>query len=169
LVDVRGVGLYRIIVLIGKIAGRVEARCMTEDPTGCPGQRVTTMDAVLASVPTDDCLERSSSPARLPFLKTFARPTPPAIAYPDSRRRQAQFGPQDEDGGMSPMCLNCGCGEPETRHKETDITAEDVRKASAGNPVDETIQNMRTSLDKMASGQGSALADRSRSGVASSS
>ncbi len=53
------------------------------------------------------------------------------------------------------MCLNCGCGEPETRHKETDITADDVRQAAAGTPMDQTIQNMRTSLDKMGQSQGS--------------
>jgi hypothetical protein len=56
------------------------------------------------------------------------------------------------------MCLNCGCGEPETRHKETDITAEDVRKAAAGTPMDQTIQNMRTSLDKMGQSQGAQMA-----------
>ena len=47
------------------------------------------------------------------------------------------------------MCLNCGCGEPETRHKATDITTDDLRKASAGGPLDETVQNMRASLEKM--------------------
>ncbi len=47
------------------------------------------------------------------------------------------------------MCLNCGCGEPETRHKDTDITLDDVRKASAGGPLEQTVQNMRTSLEKM--------------------
>ena len=55
------------------------------------------------------------------------------------------------------MCLNCGCGEPETRHKETDITADDVRKAAAGTPMDQTIQNMRTSLDKMGQSQGAQM------------
>ena len=52
------------------------------------------------------------------------------------------------------MCLNCGCGEPETRHQETDITMDDVRKASAGKPVEQTIQNMHDSLDKMGQGHG---------------
>jgi hypothetical protein len=52
------------------------------------------------------------------------------------------------------MCLNCGCGEPETRHKETDITAEDVRKASAGSSMDQTVKNMQASLDKMGQSQG---------------
>ena len=55
------------------------------------------------------------------------------------------------------MCLNCGCGEPETRHKETDITADDVRQASAGKPLDQTVQYMRTGLDKMGQAQGSEM------------
>jgi hypothetical protein len=52
------------------------------------------------------------------------------------------------------MCLNCGCGEPETRHKDTDITAEDVRNASAGSSMEQTVQNMQASLDKMRTSQG---------------
>ena len=52
------------------------------------------------------------------------------------------------------MCLNCGCGEPETRHKDTDITADDVRSAAAGTSMDQTVQNMRASLDQMAQSQG---------------
>ena len=47
------------------------------------------------------------------------------------------------------MCMNCGCGEPETRHQATDITLDDVREASAGKPLTETIENLRTSLDKV--------------------
>jgi len=47
------------------------------------------------------------------------------------------------------MCLNCGCGEPETRHQPTDITADDVRKAAAGKPLDQAVQNIRSGLDKM--------------------
>ncbi len=52
------------------------------------------------------------------------------------------------------MCLNCGCGEPETRHQETDITADDVRQASAGKPMGQTVQNIRAGLDKMGQSQG---------------
>ena len=55
------------------------------------------------------------------------------------------------------MCLNCGCGEPETRHMDTDITADDVRRASAGKPLDQTVQNMRTGLDTMGQSQGSEM------------
>jgi hypothetical protein len=51
------------------------------------------------------------------------------------------------------MCLNCGCGEPETRHQATDITADDVRKAAAGKPLDQTVQNIRTGLDLMGRSQ----------------
>lgn len=47
------------------------------------------------------------------------------------------------------MCMNCGCGEPETRHKPTDITSDDIKKASGDGQVDKTVQNMRASLDKM--------------------
>ena len=56
------------------------------------------------------------------------------------------------------MCLNCGCGEPETRHQETDITADDVRKAAAGKPLDQTVQNLRTGLDQMGGSKGSGTA-----------
>jgi len=40
---------------------------------------------------------------------------------------------------------------------ETDITADDVRQASAGKPLDQTVQNMRTGLDKMGQSQGSEM------------
>ncbi len=65
------------------------------------------------------------------------------------------------------MCMNCGCGEPESRHKATDITADDVRKASAGGQLDKTVQNMRTSLEKMGqsgSGQQGGSSGQSGSG-----
>lgn len=55
------------------------------------------------------------------------------------------------------MCLNCGCGEPETRHEATDITADDVRQASAGKPMDQTLQNIRASLDQMGQSDGNAM------------
>lgn len=51
------------------------------------------------------------------------------------------------------MCMNCGCGEPEKRHKDTDITLEDVRKAAEGSSMDETVQNLRTSLDQVSVNQ----------------
>jgi hypothetical protein len=47
------------------------------------------------------------------------------------------------------MCMNCGCGELDERHKASDITASDVREAAAGKPLDQTVRNLRTSLDQM--------------------
>ena len=46
------------------------------------------------------------------------------------------------------MCLNCGCGQLDTRHKETDLVREDVRKAAQGqgSSMEETIANMERSL-----------------------
>lgn len=55
------------------------------------------------------------------------------------------------------MCLNCGCGDAEMRHQETDITADDVRQAAAGKPVDQTVKNIRAGLDKMGQSQGGAM------------
>lgn len=52
------------------------------------------------------------------------------------------------------MCLNCGCGDAEMRHQETDITADDVRQAAAGKPMNETVQNIRAGLDKMGQSEG---------------
>ena len=70
------------------------------------------------------------------------------------------------------MCLNCGCGEPETRHQETDITADDVRKAAAGKPMDQTIQNVRAGLDKVgqsqSGGTGGSMGQSSSSGQSQS-
>lgn len=62
------------------------------------------------------------------------------------------------------MCMNCGCGEPETRHKDTDITLDDVRQASAGKSMDETVRNLRTSLDKAGQSQGSMSSSAGQSG-----
>lgn len=60
------------------------------------------------------------------------------------------------------MCLNCGCGEPETRHQATDITADDVRQAAAGKPMDQTVQNIRAGLDKLGQSQGSGTGSMSQ-------
>ena len=51
------------------------------------------------------------------------------------------------------MCLNCGCGDPDTRHQPTDIIREDVERAAQGNDatVDETVANLRDSLAKLGS------------------
>ena len=49
------------------------------------------------------------------------------------------------------MCLNCGCGEPDTRHQPTDITRQDVEQAAKGSgaTVDETVANLKASLAKL--------------------
>lgn len=51
------------------------------------------------------------------------------------------------------MCMNCGCGEPDERHQPTDITREDVQRASDGSGLSlaETTKNMTESLAKIAS------------------
>ena len=64
------------------------------------------------------------------------------------------------------MCLNCGCGEPETRHQATDITADDVRKAAAGKPLDQTVRNIRTGLDSMGQTREGALSAAGQGGSA---
>ena len=58
------------------------------------------------------------------------------------------------------MCLNCGCGEPETRHQPTDITGDDVQKAAEGGglSLELAAANIKTSLDALvadAAAQGS--------------
>ena len=49
------------------------------------------------------------------------------------------------------MCLNCGCGEPDTRHQPTDITRQDVEQAAkgSGTTVEKTIANLTASLAKL--------------------
>jgi hypothetical protein len=46
------------------------------------------------------------------------------------------------------MCLNCGCGELDERHKPSDITMEDLAKAAEGQGMDmkQTVANMQESL-----------------------
>ena len=34
------------------------------------------------------------------------------------------------------MCLNCGCGEYDQRHKPTDIVADDLRAAAEGHDME---------------------------------
>lgn len=49
------------------------------------------------------------------------------------------------------MCMNCGCGELDTRHKETDLVSDDVRRAAEGQsqPVDQTIGNLEAALQQL--------------------
>ena len=46
------------------------------------------------------------------------------------------------------MCLNCGCGEYDERHKPSDITMEDMAKAAEGQGMDmkQTLANMQDSM-----------------------
>ena len=55
------------------------------------------------------------------------------------------------------MCMNCGCGEVDTRHKDTDIVQQDVMKAAEGQGMsrEETIQNLESSLQQLRSKAGS--------------
>ena len=60
------------------------------------------------------------------------------------------------------MCLNCGCGEPDTRHQPTDITREDLQRAAEGSGIsmEEATSNVRSSLEGSAgSAQGSSAGD----------
>lgn len=54
------------------------------------------------------------------------------------------------------MCLNCGCGQPDKRHKETDLVREDVQRAAdgQGSSLEETVRNIETSLRELRSGSG---------------
>ena len=55
------------------------------------------------------------------------------------------------------MCMNCGCGEVDTRHKDTDIVQQDIQQAADGQGVsqDETIQNLESSMQQIRSQSGS--------------
>ncbi len=50
------------------------------------------------------------------------------------------------------MCMNCGCGNVDERHKPTDIVRDDLQKAADGGgiSVDEAAGNMRSSLESLA-------------------
>ncbi len=57
------------------------------------------------------------------------------------------------------MCLNCGCGVPEDRHgDDANITAADLRAAADANgqTMDETVQNLTTSLSGLGTNAGDA-------------
>lgn len=49
------------------------------------------------------------------------------------------------------MCMNCGCGEVDKRHKPTDITREDLQRAADGGGIslEEVKSNMQSSLEKV--------------------
>jgi hypothetical protein len=47
------------------------------------------------------------------------------------------------------MCLNCGCGEYDKRHKPSDITMEDLKTAADGQGMElkQAAANMQESLE----------------------
>jgi hypothetical protein len=63
------------------------------------------------------------------------------------------------------MCLNCGCGQPDKRHKETDLVREDVQRAAdgQGSPIEETVRNLESSLRELRSGSGATAGSGSAS------
>lgn len=65
--------------------------------------------------------------------------------------RRAVHQPEESD-----MCLNCGCGTPDDRHgDDANITTGDLRAAAEANgqSLDETVRNVRTSLDQVSQGE----------------
>jgi hypothetical protein len=49
------------------------------------------------------------------------------------------------------MCLNCGCGEVNKRHKATDIVLDDLRAAAQGHDmeVEQAADNIHNSAREM--------------------
>jgi hypothetical protein len=49
------------------------------------------------------------------------------------------------------MCLNCGCGEVETKHKPTDITLSDLKAAAKGHnmEVEEAADNIHNTAREL--------------------
>ena len=53
------------------------------------------------------------------------------------------------------MCMNCGCGEPDTRHHPTDITREDLQRAAdgAGMSLRAAASNVAPSTEDLSRGE----------------
>ena len=49
------------------------------------------------------------------------------------------------------MCMNCGCGDVETKHKPTDITLSQLKAAAKGHDmeVEETADNIHNSAREL--------------------
>ena len=49
------------------------------------------------------------------------------------------------------MCISCGCGEPNERHKPGDITLDDLKKAAQNHnlEVEKTADNIHNAARKM--------------------
>jgi hypothetical protein len=54
-------------------------------------------------------------------------------------------------GGVLEMCMNCGCGEVETKHKPTDITLNQLKAAAKGHDmeVEEAADNIHNSAREL--------------------
>jgi hypothetical protein len=65
------------------------------------------------------------------------------------------------------MCMNCGCGQLDTRHKDTDIVGGDIQKAADGQglPKDETVRNLESSLQQLRSERRNPTASRTATGT----
>jgi hypothetical protein len=61
------------------------------------------------------------------------------------------------------MCMNCGCGQLDTRHKDTDIIREDIQRAAQGqgSSMEETAKNLEMSMRQLSSFGGSQTAGAS--------
>ena len=53
---------------------------------------------------------------------------PHAGDFAKAKGRRRTF--QSRSRGVDPMCLSCGCGEPEKRHGADSITLQDVQRAA---------------------------------------
>jgi hypothetical protein len=49
------------------------------------------------------------------------------------------------------MCMNCGCGLPEERHKLGDITLSDLKQAASNHDmdIDAATENIRTAAAEL--------------------
>ena len=61
------------------------------------------------------------------------------------------------------MCMNCGCGQLDTRHKDTDIVREDIRQAAEGqgSSLEETARHLSAALQRVGA-MGNAGSDQPR-------
>ncbi|MGI8915862.1 MAG: hypothetical protein ACR2JY_19145 [Chloroflexota bacterium] len=52
------------------------------------------------------------------------------------------------------MCLNCGCDEPNERHKPGDITLDDLKKAAKNHdmPVEQAADNIHAAARQARTG-----------------
>jgi len=67
------------------------------------------------------------------------------------------------------MCMNCGCGQLDTRHKDSDIVRDDVQRAADGQgaSIEATAGHLEESLRRLRSGSGNGTAAGATSGSAS--